>query len=67
MLLTSLTLFCRYALSFDKDGIRTESVMGLAMVLTLKAAAGSVKGSDVNRQQRLRAEDRRTFVLRSRL
>ena len=34
-----------------------ESVGPLAMVLTLKAAAGSVKGSDVNRQQRPRTED----------
>lgn len=44
-----------------------ESVGRLAMVLTLKDAAGSVKGSDVNRQQRPRAGDRRTFVLKSRL
>lgn len=51
----------------DKDGIRMESVGRLAMVLTLKDAAGSVKGSDVNRQQRPRAGDRRTFVLKSRL
>jgi hypothetical protein len=44
-----------------------ESVGRLAIVLTLKAAAGFVKGSDAIRQQRPRTEDRRTFVLRSRL
>ena len=44
-----------------------ESVMALAMVLTLKDAAGSVEGSDANRQQRPRTEDRRTFILKSRL
>lgn len=37
------------------------------MVLTLNDTAGSVKGSDANRQQRPRTEDRGTFVLKRRL
>jgi|CXWL01.1.fsa_nt_gi hypothetical protein len=44
-----------------------ESGMASAMVLKLKAAVGSVKGPDANRQQHPRAWDRRTFVLKSRL
>lgn len=37
-----LNPICRYALSFDKAGIRMEIVMGLAMILILKAAVGSL-------------------------
>ena len=58
---------CHATFSADKDGIRMESVLASCDGPHAEAAVEAVKGSDANRQQRPRAGDRRTFVLKSRL